>query len=329
MYPSQNIVSVSLKDQDTGEAVEGAAFTIVAAENIITADGTLRVNDQETADTVETDEEGFGESEKLYLGSYQIMQDTIPRYYAAVPESREIEVEKDDGSEVPVQEFFCQKTSITVTLSDELYVDQPLEGAVFTLTDSNDPSAVKTAQTDASGSLTFTDLEKNTTYILTQTETVGEYQKEEEEYTFSVDENGYIEGEATAEIPLTNRLVRVSIGVQDILLKNPVSDVSLALYDSENNLIRAWSSSGVNEEFEALPAGTYSVKVNGDSGKRHTFVVRDEAQEQALTFSVWTSQSMLIAAGGCLVLPILLLIIRRIFKWWKRKKEENEGGDQA
>jgi uncharacterized surface anchored protein len=329
MYPSQNTVSLSLKDQDTGEAIEGASFAILADENIITADGTLRVNDQEIADTVETDEEGYGESEKLYLGSYVIEQETVPRYYAALSETEKIEVEKDDGSSVPVYEFFCRKTSITVTLTDELYENQPLEGAVFTLKDPDDPASVKTAQTDESGSLTFTDLEKNTTYILTQSGSVGDYQSVEEAYTFYVDENGYIDGEAQVDVPLTNRLVRVKIGAQDILLKSPVSDISFALYDSDNNLIRSWSSSGTDEEFQALPAGTYTVKVNGEKGKRQTFVVRDEAQEQIFRFSVWTSQSMLIAAGGCLTLPILLLILRGILKFLKRKKEEHKGGSEA
>jgi flagellar hook assembly protein FlgD len=121
----------------------------------------------------------------------------------------------------------------------------------------------------------------------------------------------------------------VKIGAQDILLKSPVSDISFALYDSDNNLIRSWSSSGTDEEFQALPAGTYTVKVNGEKGKRQTFVVRDEAQEQIFRFSVWTSQSMLIAAGGCLALPILLLILRGILKFWKRKKEEHKGGGEA
>ncbi|MDE8735315.1 SpaA isopeptide-forming pilin-related protein, partial [Eubacteriales bacterium DFI.9.88] len=53
----------------TGEKkLSGAVFQIMAAEDIVTKEGTVRLKAGELADTVTTDEQGNASSKELYLG---------------------------------------------------------------------------------------------------------------------------------------------------------------------------------------------------------------------------------------------------------------------
>jgi len=59
----------------------GAEFEIVAAEDIVTADGTLRLHTGVVADVLVTDENGYAASKLLYLGKYEICEKTAPAGY--------------------------------------------------------------------------------------------------------------------------------------------------------------------------------------------------------------------------------------------------------
>lgn len=52
----------------TGQSLAGAVFSVTAAEDIITGDGTVRIRKGEVADTVTIGEDGTGQSCPLYLG---------------------------------------------------------------------------------------------------------------------------------------------------------------------------------------------------------------------------------------------------------------------
>ena len=56
----------------------GAVFNIVAAEDIITPDGTVRAKKGAVVDTITTHETGKATSKKLYLGNYKITETTAP-----------------------------------------------------------------------------------------------------------------------------------------------------------------------------------------------------------------------------------------------------------
>ena len=126
--PSRNIIPVRLEDMDTHEPVPGGTFPVTAAEDILTADDTIRYEEGETADLITTDEEGYGESQELYLGTYLVSQETIPQYYAGVEESAEAEVQKKSGNVPETLVFVCEKTKIRLKLTDELYTSLALEG---------------------------------------------------------------------------------------------------------------------------------------------------------------------------------------------------------
>ena len=94
--PSKNIIHVKMTDANTGLPVSGGTFRIIAAQDIITPDGTMRYARGEAADVVRCGEDGQGESIELYLGDYTVVQEGIPEYYAGLDESDTVTVRKKD-----------------------------------------------------------------------------------------------------------------------------------------------------------------------------------------------------------------------------------------
>lgn len=72
--------------------LKGTCFQIIAAEDIITPDGTIRMKKGEVADTITTDEKGKAESRKLYLGKYRIEEITAPYGMIRCREPRQVEI---------------------------------------------------------------------------------------------------------------------------------------------------------------------------------------------------------------------------------------------
>ena len=58
--------------------LEGAVFSVIAAEEISTPDGTVRYSKGEIVDTITTDAEGIAVTKLLYLGKYEIRETKAP-----------------------------------------------------------------------------------------------------------------------------------------------------------------------------------------------------------------------------------------------------------
>ncbi len=58
--------------------IEGAVFDIIAAEDIITPDGTVRAAQGEVVDTITTGADGLATSKELYLGNYYAVETFVP-----------------------------------------------------------------------------------------------------------------------------------------------------------------------------------------------------------------------------------------------------------
>ena len=291
--PAKNIIPVELTDVETQEPIPDGTFKVTAAEDIITSDETLRYAKEETADTISMDEDGRGQSKELYLGSYIVSQDEIPKYYASIESTAERTVEEKDGSTPAAVKFSCEKTKIELSLSDEVYTSQKLEGAEFTLTCENYPELDQEAETDANGELVFTDLEKNRTYKLRQISAPDDYRFDDAAVEITVTEDGRIDGETKASFEFTNYIPRVNINVTDKLMNKPVSDYSLSLYREDGELIRTWTTNGTDVTFENLSGGGYYILLNGDEEKKYEFdFSEDEAlQDYPLRFT-WHVQNI-------------------------------------
>ena len=318
LSPCKNIIRIQMNDADTELPVGGGTFRVVAAEDIATLDGTVRYTAGQVVDIIECDEEGYGESIELYLGSYTVQQAASPDYYATMEEDLTVEVERKTGALPKVHEVEVEKTRLLVEVADELYADQKLEGAVFVVTDDRS-GQTRRLVTDAAGSAVLTDLQKNTTYHIQQTQTVGDYRMGEGSYDVVVSADGRIEGQSMGRLELTNRLLRVSIHALDMVLGSDTINEPLTLYNEQGQVVLSWTTNGQGMLLTDLPEGNYTVIRGEEEEKPYHFAVTDTAGVQNWSISIFTFRSAvalavaaLFAVGGiCLIVWLLRLAARR------------------
>lgn len=325
VYPSRNTVRISLTDKDSGQGVTGGTFNVVAAENIVTADGTVRYKAGEVASVITLDEMGNGESEPVYLGKYVLKQQQIPEYYASVMEDVEAVVEKKTEQEPEAHRIKTEKTSITIQLTDELHPEETLAGVSYEI--NCDGQEAKTYNTDQNGSIQLVDVNKNVTYHIKQTAKTGDYLLDETVHDVPVDAEGRIKSEAQANVHLTNRMIRVTIGLTDLLLKTQVSDANLAINDENGKVIKTWTTTGTPVTLTDLKPGNYQVVRDGKELDSYLLTVKDTADEQVLNIEIFTWRSAAVIGIGIVVLIIVVAGLRIIIGGiLKRRKKKIEAG---
>ena len=100
--------------------LKGAEFEVTAAEDIYTADGTLRIKAGETADRIITGADGTAESRELYPGKYLLRETSAPEGYILNAEPREITV----VSGVTSAEIFNERKKQEYKIQKNLEKDQ-------------------------------------------------------------------------------------------------------------------------------------------------------------------------------------------------------------
>ena len=83
--------------------LSGAVFQVIASEDIITADGTVRAKEGDVVAELITDENGYAETDLLYLGKYEVKEITAPDGYVLNGESQFVELVYA-GQEIEVRE---------------------------------------------------------------------------------------------------------------------------------------------------------------------------------------------------------------------------------
>lgn len=112
--------------EETGLA--GAVFEITAAEDIVTTDGTIRAKKGDVVATLTTDENGYAESDLLYLGKYEVKETKAPYGYVQNAVSETVELTYA-GQEVEVrdtvnQAFVNDYQEVEITLSKFMEYDE-------------------------------------------------------------------------------------------------------------------------------------------------------------------------------------------------------------
>ncbi len=323
LFPSKNIIRVQLKDAETLKNLTGSTFEVVAAEDIKTKDDTVRYQKGAVADTIKLDENGYGESIELYLGKYTLRQKLIPDYYAKTENLNVNVADKTKGTPA-VNEIPDPKTKVLVAVSDALYDTVNITNAEFTLTKGNDVFVGKYT-TDDYGQFTITDLDKNTAYRLKQDKTDELYEKSEEVYSFTVDKEGFIDSSVTYEIDIENLCTRLSFGVCDFLLRGQISDVNMALYDSNDNALKVWNSTGLEQLIEGLDEGEYLLVMSGRKDKGRKIMVEKISDIQIHTYYLWTTTDTIIVIVLGIVLIVFIIFMVKYFIRKKEKKDERKG----
>ena len=108
--------------------LSGAVFQIIAVEDIVTLDGTIRANAGDVVAEITTDENGYAETDLLYLGKYEVREITAPDGYALNAESQFVELTYA-GQEIAVRDtvntsFVNDYQGVEISLSKVVEKDE-------------------------------------------------------------------------------------------------------------------------------------------------------------------------------------------------------------
>lgn len=324
IYPSRNIIRLRMTDAETGQPLPGAEFDVIAAENIITNDGTLRCRVGQVVSEIVIGEDGSGESGEVYLGPYLLRQRVIPEYYTGQESDLEVTVEKKTNSLPLANAVSSARTKIRISLKDELYPTRGIRNATFSVSKVGSTEAALEVVTNGAGEILLNSLEKSETYQITQTSSGENYVLDKSVYTFQVSADGRIDGESEASLNLYNHIIRVSIGLTDEFSDIQVSDVNLSLYDMNGNLIRVWTTTGAPLTFTDLEPGTYYILRENDRSTRLDIQVRDIAEVQNINLQTSYLLHYIIIAGIAALLVIAAVVVVILIFRRRRKRAHEE-----
>ena len=244
--PAMGRIELVKTDSETGDPLEGAEFTVTAAEDIVTGDGTLRAAAGEVVDTLVTDQDGGFVTKDLYLGKYTVTETKQPAGYVLPEKSFDVELVYKDQHTVIVTEKLEVENQPTTFIIDKKVAgsEDRLEGVKFVIwnKDKEDPvdpgmTYKEIYVTDENGKIQLPYLESGN-YCVKEVEGVPGYAYDDTVYEFTVDDTGRINGEGTytlivenekTEIVETN-VINVDTGSQQAYPKqlHAVDTVSLA-----------------------------------------------------------------------------------------------------
>lgn len=142
IFQTVNISENSFTPVFASGNLSGAVYEISALEDIVTKDGTVRAKAGEVVSTITTDENGYAQSDLLYLGKYCVTEKTAPDGYVlnSTPRSAELTYA---GQEIEVRDtvntsFENEYQKVKISLSKVMEKDE-----LFTIGENGEYKAVR------------------------------------------------------------------------------------------------------------------------------------------------------------------------------------------
>ena len=186
-----------------GGNLSGAVFQVIAAEDIVTLDGTVHANAGDVVAEITTDENGYAETDLLYLGKYEIKEVQAPYGYVRNSESQFVELTYA-GQEIAVRDtvnasFVNDYQSVEISLSkvmenDELFGignNNEYLSVRFGLFAAEDIQAAEGTVIPADGLISEISLDENMTAVIAEKIPFGKYYVQE----IATDEHYVLNGE--------------------------------------------------------------------------------------------------------------------------------------
>lgn len=221
--PVMGKIRLEKRDSETAELLDGTEFDLIAAEDIITPDGTLHLKKGDAAGHMTT-KDGIAESEKLYLGSYEIRETKQPDGYVLSDEVYSVTLEyKNQETPVVVQSVNVTNSPVKVRI---IKVDaesgKVLPGVEFKIwnkaMNEDDIDSGMAAdvlyETNEKGIIEIGYLAPGT-YCVQETKSIYGYAPNDKICEFVVSEDGRIDGKEIGEIRITNSRVEIGTTAAD------------------------------------------------------------------------------------------------------------------
>lgn len=171
--------------------LSGAVFQVIAVEDIVTLDGTTRAYAGDVVSEITTDENGYAETEPLYLGKYEVREIKAPYGYVLNNEPKDVELTYA-GQEFEVRDtvntaFENEYQSVRISLSkvmenDELFGignNNEYLSVRFGLFAAEDIQAADGTVIPADGLISEISLDENMTAVIAEKIPFGKYYVQE------------------------------------------------------------------------------------------------------------------------------------------------------
>ena len=272
--------------------LSGAVFQVIASEDIITLDGTIRANAGDVVAELVTDENGYAETDLLYLGKYEVKEITAPDGYVLNAESQFVELTYA-GQEIAVRDtvgtaFENDYQGIEISLSkvmenDEKFgisAEESYKNVRFGLFAAEDITAADGSVIPADGLIAEVSLNEDMTAVIAEKIPFGKYYVQE----IATDEHYVLNGKkylvnfeymgqevTTVSIDcgqFVNELKRGKIeGIKVNESNEPLENalfgliaVDTAEFTADNAYMTAVSDENGHFEFDKIPYGEYIVR---------------------------------------------------------------------
>jgi len=272
--------------------LSGAVFQVIAVEDIVTLDGTIRANAGDVVAEITTDENGYAETDLLYLGKYEVREITAPDGYALNAESQFVELTYA-GQEIEIRDtvntvFENDYQGVEISLSkvmekDELFNignSDEYTRVRFGLFAAEDITAADGTVIPADGLISEVSLDENMTAKFDTVLPFGKYYVQE----IATDEHYVLNGEKylvnfeymgqdiqTVSIDcgqFTNEIKRGSVhGIKVNESDEPLENALFGLFaedaiefTTDNAYMTAVSDENGYFEFDKIPYGEYIVR---------------------------------------------------------------------
>ena len=283
-----------------------AVFQVIASEDIVTLDGTTRANAGNVVAEITTDENGYAESDLLYLGKYEIKEISAPFGYVQNTESQFVELTYA-GQEIAVLDtvntsFVNEYQGVEISLSKVMERDETFDISAencavnvrFGLFAAEDITAADGTVIPADGLISEVSLDENMTAVIAEKIPFGKYYVQE----IATDEHYVLNGEkylvtfeymgqevTTVSIDcgqFTNELKRgkvegIKVNEGDAPLENALFGlfaVDTAEFTIDNAYMTAVSDENGYFEFDEIPYGEYVVhEIEAPTG----YILSDES----------------------------------------------------
>lgn len=288
--------------------LSGAVFQVIASEDIVTADGTVRANAGDVVAEITTDENGYAETDLLYLGKYEVKEVKAPDGYVLNSESQFVELSYA-GQEIEVRDTVntafvndYQKVEISlekVLEQDEAYgigTNNEYQNVRFGLFAEEEITAANGSSISADGLISEISLDENMKAVFSLKLPFAKYYVQEiaaDEHYIISDKKYPVEfayaGQDTATVKLEvnngkaieNKLKRGKInGIKKDEDGNGLAGALIGLFDpnckefnKENAIITAVSDENGGFSFDNVPFGNWILReIESPSG----YVLSDE-----------------------------------------------------
>lgn len=289
--PQNDPVEILLKKTDkSGKGIPNAEFTIKYYSNFYSAESELEGIDAERTWVFKTDEDGYAIYDESYkisgddfyttklgtpiilLGTVTIQETKAPvgyiiddsifiRQITSSDSTTDI-VKTYNAPEIP-NEHIPYQGKIELTKTDD-ETAKALAGAVYGIYNSNttdkngnlpDSSKLDTLTTGSNGKAISKDFDNGTYYMQEITPPTG-YVRDKTVYpvTIQVDSENFV-----VKVTRTDKPITVEISKTDITGQKEVPGAKLKVTNSENAVIRSWTSGTTPYIIKELPAGEYTL----------------------------------------------------------------------